>query len=238
MSTSNLDTSDPTTLNRYLADQLSEAEREAFEAELVRRPETLRELESAARLKIGLARLRKRGELEPLLRPAQGLRSPQWFALAAGIALVVLALVLFRVSIAPAEPALLAAAVSSLRDGDGRPLQVGSVHALFHDRAEGADPVIEKSAAASGAELRVLAPQAEPALYRASLTPDGSDEPLGVVHDLQPAPDGFLSVFVDVSRLSPGGYRLTVSAQNAAGGAGDSFKILVVGSKDRVETEN
>ena len=48
---------DPTMASRYLADQLSDSEREAFEASLLRNPDVARELEATARMKVGLGRL-------------------------------------------------------------------------------------------------------------------------------------------------------------------------------------
>ena len=48
---------------RYLADQLSDSEREAFEAFCAKNPEMFRELEATARFKGGLARLAESGEL-------------------------------------------------------------------------------------------------------------------------------------------------------------------------------
>ena len=52
---------------RYLADQLSDADREAFETYYVEHPDVLRDLEAAARMKVGLAQLREAGELDALM---------------------------------------------------------------------------------------------------------------------------------------------------------------------------
>src|SRR5262249_37968305 len=58
---------DPTRASRYLADQLSEAECAEYEARITEDPDTVAELEATARLKIGLQRLRRSGELSALI---------------------------------------------------------------------------------------------------------------------------------------------------------------------------
>jgi hypothetical protein len=234
-----LDTDDPTLVSRYLADQLSEAERTAFEAELVRRPERLQELEATARVKVGLMQLRKRGELEPLLRPARFVRAPIGIAVAAALTMFTVGVLLFRPGATPmmspfmssTMAPVIAAASSSLVDGDGRALNVSTVHVMFRSRAEGADATIRHAPSPSAVQLRVLPAQAEPPRYRATLSrlsDDGTATPVSSAENLQPAADGFVSVFADASRLQPGRYRLIVSAQKAASAEGDSFLIRVI----------
>src|SRR5690349_11516867 len=53
---------------RYLADQLSPAEAEAFEAYYTQHPSMVREIEYTLRLKEGLATLRDRQQLDGLLK--------------------------------------------------------------------------------------------------------------------------------------------------------------------------
>src|SRR5512138_3501948 len=53
---------------RYLADQLSPAQAEEFEAYYTQHPSMVREIEHALRLKEGLATLRDRGQLDALLK--------------------------------------------------------------------------------------------------------------------------------------------------------------------------
>jgi hypothetical protein len=226
-----LETDDPTLVSRYLADQLSDAERVAFEAELVRRPERLQELEATARVKVGLMQLRKRGELEPLLRPARFLRAPAGLAVAAAVAMFVVGVLLFRPGVAPPMSPVITAARSSLVGRDGQPLNVSAVQVMFRNRAEGADATVRRGPTPSAVEFRVLPAQAEPPRYRASLSrlsDDGTATPVSSAENLQPADDGFVSVFADASRLQPGRYRLIVSAQKAASAEGDSFLIRVI----------
>ena len=71
---------------RYLADQLSDSEREAFESYYVEHPEVMQELEVAARFKVGLMKMREAGELGQLMkRPAPFPRTLQFAAAAAVI---------------------------------------------------------------------------------------------------------------------------------------------------------
>jgi hypothetical protein len=228
----NPDIDDPTLVNRYLADQLSDDEREAFEAELVRRPERLQELEATARVKVGLTQLRRRGELDPLLGQRRPVSGFTWLALAAALAMFGLGVLLFKVGVAPSGPPVIAASASVLLDRGGSVvLPVSSVHALFRSRAAGADAIIERSTAPRAVELRVMPTQAQPPRYRVSLSrlrDDGSAEPISSVANLQPQADGFVSVFADASRLDPGRYRLDISPEAAAGSEGDSFLIRVV----------
>src|SRR5688572_20915 len=55
-------------IERYLADQLTPAEAEAFEAYYTQHPSMVKEIEYALRLKEGLATLRDRGQLDGLMR--------------------------------------------------------------------------------------------------------------------------------------------------------------------------
>ena len=74
---------------RYLAEQLDEAEREAFEAYYLQHPDVLRDMEAAARLKTGLAQLRDAGELVQLLKPQPWYRDQRYLAAAAVAAIAV-----------------------------------------------------------------------------------------------------------------------------------------------------
>src|SRR5689334_15311794 len=83
---------DPTKASRYLADQLSEAECAEYEARFTHDPDAIAELEATARLKIGLQRLRRSGELSELIAagsPAGPTRT--WMlAMAASVVAVVI----------------------------------------------------------------------------------------------------------------------------------------------------
>jgi hypothetical protein len=52
---------------RYLADQLTEPERDAFESYMDQDPDVIRDMEATARFKVALAILRERGLLDQWL---------------------------------------------------------------------------------------------------------------------------------------------------------------------------
>jgi hypothetical protein len=221
-----------TLTGRYLAGQLSDEESAAFEARFQHDPAVLRELEATARLKLGLRKLRERGELDALLEPA-----PWWqqarplLATAAALAIVVLGVMLVR-PMRAAHP-LLAASITSLVDQQGSVLPVTRTLAVFRRRVEAYDAVIESDPAAGAVELRVLPETvAQSRRYRVTLsrvTDAGLVTTVASLGDLQPADDGFVTMFVDRSRLSPGRYRLDVLGRTRDGAtvAPDAFLIRV-----------
>jgi hypothetical protein len=222
---------DPMIANRYLADQLSESERTAYEAALEQDPEALKELEATARLKIGLHRLRADGELESLMRGSRVFRSPVLLAMAAAVAAIVIGLGVWRFGVESARPQLLAATLSALHDRNGRTLPLGGTQVMFRKRAEAYDAVIEVPPGQAVTELRVL-PEApvSTAKYGVALTrvhPDGSEERLDMIDGLAPASDGFISVYADSSKLSPGKYRLDLRRVDIRMPTAESFSIKV-----------
>jgi hypothetical protein len=225
---------DPTRASRYLADQLSEAECAEYEARIARDPETLAELEATARLKIGLQRLRRSGELSELITaPGTSPYGRTWvLAMAAMVAAVVIGISLwFPRSNAPATP-LLAAALGTFKDHNGHSLAVLSTTPLFRTRAERYDAVIDLPATRGAIRLRVLpSTPAATARYQAALArvrDDDSSEPAVTVHDLQPSSeDGFVDIYADSSQLVPGRYRLILTREAAGSTTGESDTFVV-----------
>jgi hypothetical protein len=227
---------DPTRASRYLADQLTEAECAAYEARFVEDPDTIAELEATARLKIGLQRLRRSGELSELIAGNDS-HAPNrtWLvAMAAGIAAVAIGVSLwFPRSHAPALPAL-ASTLTAFTDRSGHGLSVSSTTPLFRTRAERYDAVIELPAKRGALRLRVLPSAAtESAHYKAALArikDDNTSEAPVAVGNLQPsAEDGFVDIYADSALLSAGRYRLTLTREAAAadGSESDTFVIKV-----------
>jgi hypothetical protein len=231
---------DPTRASRYLADQLSEAECAEYEARFIKDPEAIAELEATARLKIGLQRLRRNGELIDLVR-GSGAYSPNrtWLlAMAASVAALAIGLSLwlpsFRTTSSSSLPTL-AATASAFTDHNGHSLSVLSTTPLFRTRAERYDAVIDLPATRGALKLRVLptAPT-DSAHYMAALSrikdDDTSGQPIAVSH-LQPsAEDGFVDVYADSAVLSPGRYRLTLTreaGESAANPESDTFVVKV-----------
>ena len=225
--------------NRYLAGTLSDAERALYEPEVARNPDTLRELEATARLKVGLARLRERGELDELLQPTAWARFRPALAIAALVAVVAIgvALVRFGGGGQTASP-LLAASAASLVDRQGSVLAVTRTLAVFRKRVAGADATLEAAAVPQAVELRVLPEMTVPSGdYRVTLarvTGDRASEAVASIVGLRPAQDGFVSVFVDTSRLSAGSYQLDVlgTAPGDSTVAAGTYRIQVRQTQD------
>jgi hypothetical protein len=230
MSVSHMVRDDVTLANRYLAGQLTESERSALEAELTENPEVLRELEATARLKVGLEKLRERGELDALLQPPQSWRNPYLVSLAAGLGVLVIGAFLIRGAMQGAGEQVLVATVSSLVDTSGNALPVARTFAVFRKRVEDYDAVVDLPATRQAIEIRVLPETvASPPSYQVSLSrmrEDETLEPVATVTDVRPGGDGFLSVFADSAALQAGRYRLTVSGGGAAASR-DTYLIKV-----------
>jgi hypothetical protein len=222
--------------NRYLAGTLSDAEREVYEPEVVENADTLRELEATARLKVGLARLRESGELDELLQPTPWARSRFVLAIAALFVVVAIGVALMRFGGGGVSP-LLAASAASLVDRQGSLLPVTRTLAVFHKRVQGADATLEAVAAPQAVELRVLPETRVPSEdYRVTLarvTEDRAPDTVGSIAGLRPGADGFVSVFVDASRLYAGSYQLDVLGRASGGStvAAGTFRIQVQAPK-------
>lgn len=221
---------DPALASRYLAGQLSPAELQAYEQHLLENPDTVREIEATARLKVGLANLRDAGQLESLLREAP---APRWrrtgMALAAAAALVFIAVGLWRGIDTPPDATLVATA-SELIDRSGRPLATGSSYALLRTRSSAYDAVIELPAEPRAIELRVR-PEAPAPVYSVALSrihPDASVVQIGNVSELKAEADGFVRLYVDSSRLESGPYLLVITpAQDRTAASTSAFRVKV-----------
>jgi hypothetical protein len=241
MQITSIQKNDPTVVNRYLADQLTDAERSAFEARLALDPDVLRELEATARLKAGLQKLRDTGQLDALVAEQQS-RTPLFFSAAAAVAVLVLGISLLRWNADGGAP-MLAASISKLVDQSGSPLPIASTYAVYRKR-DAYDAEIELPSSRQAIRLRVLpdatasAPTAGGAdvRYRVSLSAidaGDSEEGAGSIERLQPAEDGFVTLFVDSAQLAPGPYRLVVSREGDDPSAGsESFSIRVKSRPD------
>jgi hypothetical protein len=223
------------TVNRYLSGRLTEAECAAFETRLVREPELVRELEAIARFKIGLRALQDRGELE------QTLEAPPWprlFAVAAAVVVLALGALMYSNVYTPAERSLLAAVPATLLDRQGKVLPSAGTFTVLRKRATTADAVIELPPAGNSLELRVL-PESPPDQdgYGVSLwqQPQGAAaEKLASLTHVNATADGFLTVFMDASRLTPGEYLLVVSPSNGDDrpAGGDVFRISLIAPRN------
>jgi hypothetical protein len=225
---------DPTRAGRYLAGQLPEADSAAYEAHFAADPEALAELEATARLKIGLQRLRSNGELSELIAGGgPGPASRTWvLAMAAGIAAAVIGLSLWFPRSGPITSPVLASAASVFKDHKGHGLSVVATAPMFRTRADKYDAVIQLPAARGAIRLRVLPSNpSDTARYQASLArikDDNTAEPGVTLSDLQPsADDGFVDVYADSARLTPGRYQLILTRETGGAGNGDSDTFVI-----------
>jgi hypothetical protein len=200
-------------LERYLADQLSGAERDQFEDYYAEHPEVLHDLEAVASIKLGTELLRESGELQRLLSPR---RVPRWragVALAAALFIAILATGYWFVNDAP-SPVILARNLDAFRT----PLPLGKSYQVQRTRGD-ADALITLPPSPQAIKLRVrpvFDPQ--PASFRIQLSSiaEAGDARIALA-GLDPVgldADGFLTLYVDSARLRPGNYELKVS--NAA----------------------
>jgi hypothetical protein len=224
---------DPLVLNRYLADQLSDVEREEFERRMVESPDVLQEVEAVARLKVGLFTLRRSGDLDAVIAAQRRRPQANWYALAATIAAVAIGIVIWRGE-SPSVSPVLASTLAGLVDDGGLALPLVGRHAVLSTRADGDyDAIIEAPRTAGALELRVLPDTTAggaDARYRVRLTrvlEDGSPEPVAEVGALPAQEDGFVTLYASSEQLTPGRYRLSI-ANEAAGAAGeDVFTVRV-----------
>jgi hypothetical protein len=215
---------------RYLADQLSDAERTAFEDHYVRHPEMLRELDAAAALKIGLARLDAVGEFPRLLKPAPPSRMQKYLAAAAAIAIVAIGLLTFLVH-GPSREPVLSASSHSVVDSLGAPLRIASTHSIERVRGVMYDATIDLPPLPAAIELRVRPEYAaEPPRYHVSLLLVGDNDAAREVAQLggfEPNADGVVPVFLNSQMLKRGRYQLVLSGDKNTTAANDSSTFLI-----------
>jgi hypothetical protein len=196
---------------RYLANQLSDAERESFEAYYLEHPEMLKELNRTAQFKSGLIDLQKSGALKKALEK----RSPHRvgvIATAASVALAVIggALWLYQ----PHSLPILAASVTAL-GVQAQTTALTDTYDIQRTRTSSYDATISTPSKPGAIELRVK-PEVTTAAakYRVSLfsiLDNGTAEELATINNLQPAEDGFVVTYLNATKLRPAVYELRIS---------------------------
>jgi hypothetical protein len=217
---------------RFLSGQLSEEESRDFEAFMLSNPEVVHDLESTARLKVGLYVLKEKGELDSLLKPKPFFRDARYALAASAAILAICALFYFRGG-TPQTPKLFPS-TGALIDRAGHLLPVGRTYAILRTRGTDYDALVELPATPQAIELRVLPENsAHPARYRVSLARVGDDDSLdrvGSVAGLVPNTSGFVSVYFDSSKLMRGRYQLTISGDVGTDGSDtvSLFKVKLI----------
>ena len=208
---------------RYLADQLTDAERAAFEDYYLEHPEMLREIEATARFKAGLARLQDSGDLAALLRPAPWYAEWRYLAVAVVAILVVGIAFYFRT---PAPP-LMAANLAEL----GGPTSVASSHALLRRRGSAFDAEVTLPSDADAIALRVLpefgAPDSRYRIFLTRIDADDKKDRLAEVEHLPADDDGMVTIYLNAPRIAPGDYEVTIENDDTASNQASQFLIRV-----------
>jgi hypothetical protein len=192
---------------RYLADQLTDAERQEFEDYYLEHPEMLREIEATARFKAGLAQLEASGNLAALMKPTPWYA--QWRSLAvAAVVFIVIALAFYFRT--PAPP-LMAANLAEL----GGPSSIASSYSLLRRRGNAFDAEVTLPKVGEAIALRVLPEFGAPdSRYRIALTridADDKKDRLAEVDHLSADDDGMVTIYLNAPRIAPGDYEVTIA---------------------------
>jgi anti-sigma factor RsiW len=202
-------------VERYLADQLTEEEAQAFEAYTEAHPEIVREIETIARMKSGLTVLRRRGELDALL----GRSVPKWYrrpailvTLAASVAAV--AFLIAQTGRVDRGNAYLAATLQQLAEATGGESTVSS--RILLSRLRGITPSalsVPPGASAVEVTLQVSAPPGSAHDVGLLRITDGSAGLMATLDDVTADTEGNIAIFVSANALVEGSYLFRVSTE-------------------------
>jgi hypothetical protein len=223
-------------VERYLSGRLSETDAQQLEAYWIEHPELIRDLENCARIKTGLASLRSRGQLAPLLRSSWWTGGLRLLTLAASVALVAIGAALWNGAHRPVNVAL-GVTAAALPRIDGGFLPPGERYTIMRMRgAAASDAMIQLPETPQALELRIL-PEAAPTTSSTGsgaaetrryslwlIRDDATATPrrVGQADGFVSGTDGFITVFVDSRTLQPARYRLRLEPD-----AGQGFIIDV-----------
>lgn len=215
---------------RYLADQLSDSEREEFEAFCAQDPEMFREIEATAKFKAGLAKLAESGDLEAALVKPPGfgtfvLRHAASLA-AIGIGVVALVGAVYAIRV-PAMGASVAEVSGRFRSE----LPVAANYEIMRMRESGdIDQRVTLPATPSALHFRVLPDVEWNSAYRATLRQESASGTrlVASTEDLKADETQFVSFYVNSAMLAPGTYLLSVAPQDSKRKVTESnFRIAV-----------
>ena len=209
-------------VTRYLAGQLSEAEREAFETYYVEHPQMLRELEVAAKLKLGLALMEDAGELDAAPRAS-------WLPRLAAAAVLITAIAVTAWFMYSRPVPLLAASLSQLGDSTAAPLPADT-HTIERTRSRRFDARFELPPTPRLMALRVLPERPSATTYAVQLNLTAAGVPsreIAELRSLRADTEGLVTIYVDSKRLPPGSYEIVLSADSDPAAPASSFLIQV-----------
>ena len=210
----------------YLAGGLPADESDAFEQYVSEHPGICAEIEQALKFKEGLARLRERGELDALLRaPA----SRRWvpYAAAASVALATLAGLLWLQLRSPA-PAILFLAPSELAARHHQTVTVRGSYVLARTRGSANATDVTVPSQPGAIELRIVPSGASNDIhYSVGLRQLHGAAPPTKIEAGPVAADGYVTIYVDSSQLTPGDYELSLTPVVSDGSPTESDRFVI-----------
>jgi hypothetical protein len=204
---------------RYLADQLSPEEAQAFEAYYTEHPSMVREIEYALRLKEGLATLRDRQQLDALMK-AKRWRRALPLSIAAAVAGAALGTWTWYGPSSDVAP-VAAGSIQELLENSRATLPLGGKYMLVRVRsAEQVPLAIPLPAERSAIELTVLpAGGASAAPYHLVLEAAGKTKPVAEVTGLAPGTDGLVVAWLDSGQVQRGQYTVELTSERGESAA-------------------
>jgi hypothetical protein len=198
---------------RYLADQLSDADREAFETYCAQNPEMYRELEAAARFKVGLLRLQETGRISPMLvekeEPSVGFS----FRKVAALGGVILGAAVFSGAFVATQGPMMASTLAEVSGSFRGELPiVAQVEFMRMRESSEVDQRITSPAARGAIEIRVLPDEEGATSYLATLSIDvaGGSRVVATETGLKADEQQYVTMYVRSEELRPGMYSLMV----------------------------
>jgi len=230
-------------VERFLADQLSDSDREAFEAYCLANPAMYREIEAVARFKAGLAKLEESNELQPLLQPAPAAQ-PFLLRHAAAIAGVAVLVALLYGAVVTLRVPAMGASVAEVSGKFRDVLPVVSEATLMAMRDPNpAVPEVRLPVAPGVIVLHVLpeegnavAGEAGTTRYQARLQrAEGDDlEVVATAEDLpQEKKSGLVHVYLRTADLKTGEYEIAVAPMGESLDDASSLRISMVAAESR-----
>ena len=200
---------------RYLADRLSDEEREGFEAYYLEHPEMLQELNRTAQFKSGLVDLQKSGELNRLIENRSWWQRVGGLAVAASVVLTIVgAGIWFNWQNRPTP--ILAASTAALVDSSQPVLPIAGRYTLETTRTSSYDATIQLPINPAAIELKIR-PEIPAERYRlrlARITQADARTSLAELDNLRPTADGLVTTYLNTRDISPGVYELGIASSS------------------------
>jgi hypothetical protein len=218
---------------RYLAESLSDVERQSFEAYYLEHPELVKELDRTAQFKSGLMELKELGELGKLVNQRS-------LSYRSGIAIAASLLVAISVGVfwfyQHRELPILAASAAALGTQFQSIILPRDSYQIQRTRTSSYDATIKLPSKPSAIELRIKPETTSiTARYRITISANDSAIQIAETDNLQPAHDGFVSVYLNASSLSPAIYELKIfgDGDTNEGKQASSFLVEVLAAENR-----